>query len=376
MPPIRLAAMALLGLALAACATATGQQTLFDPAGVPHPDALFDVASRSAKLRSVDGATGGRRGDRICVRDTDVPDVEALAGPSLAAIKSGGDSNLAARDFARALNLSAYHMLLSNDPATAQRDIALLRRHAEANAWLVPNPSWTNASGVIEGMISLMPAWQMLRQTNVATPEDRAVIEAWFVRLARQADEHPGDNNTGSARGAAEMLLGLIRGDDALYQRGMQTGYLAQLGQMRPDGSFPLETDRGRAALQLQSRNIALLLYSAEIAHSQGQNLYGAEVNGRTIDDAIRFLLAADRDNALVDVYARANRNPSRSFPVFAPMDQAEFVDSTARAWAFLYTTRFPRSELSDALRARIPIGRRVSSDTVGGNVTCYARPL
>ena len=41
-----------------------------------------------------------------------------------------------------------------------------------------------------------------------------------------------------------------------------------------------------------------------------------------------------------------------------------------------LYTQRFPRSELSDAIRAHVTIGRRVSSDTVGGNVTCYAKRL
>jgi hypothetical protein len=375
MLPTRLFLVALLGSVATAC-TMTGEPTIFDRADVAHPEALFDVESRSAKLRQFNGGTGGRNGDKVCVRERDLVDYEPLVGPSLAAVKGGGETNKAARDFARALNGSAYYVLLTNDPARARRDIDVLRRHAEARAWLVPEPSWTNAAGVIDSMGALLPAWHILRQTNVATPEDRAVIEAWLVDLAEQADHHPGENNLGTARGAADMMLGLMVGDEARYRKGVETGFMAQLAAMRPDGSFPLETDRGRGALQQQSRNIALLLYGAEIAASQGQNLYGAEVGGKSVDDAIRFLLAASDDNALVDVYAAANRNPPRAYPDFTPMSQADLVDSTARAWAMLYTERFPRSELSAEIRDKIPFGPRVSNDTVGGNVSCYATRL
>ena len=215
-----------------------------------------------------------------------------------------------------------------------------------------------------------------LVQLGFATPEDKAAIEGWLRRLAVQMDEHPGDNNIGTARGAADMMLGLMLGDDARYRRGVQTGFTAQLAAMRADGSFPLETDRGRGALQNQSRNIAFLLYAAEIAASQGENLYGAEVNGRSVEDAIGFLLAAADDNSLVDGYAAANRNPPKTEPNFAPLSQLDPFDSTARGWALLYTQRYPRGALSDAIRAHIDIGPRVSSDTVGGNVSCYARRL
>ena len=57
-------------------------------------------------------------------------------------------------------------------------------------------------------------------------------------------------------------------------------------------------------------------------------------------------------------------------------MNQADPVDATARAWAMLYTERFPKTELSAEIRAKIPFGARVSNDTVGGNVSCYATRL
>ena len=91
---------------------------------------------------------------------------------------------------------------------------------------------------------------------------------------------------------------------------------------MRPDGSFPLETDRGRKALEHTGRNISLMVYAAQIGLSQGIDLYATEVDGKRLDDAIAFLLRADDDNALVDVYAQANRNPGRDVADFAPNAQ------------------------------------------------------
>ncbi|MBB5220668.1 hypothetical protein HNP73_000589 [Amaricoccus macauensis] len=368
----------LLGLATlaAGCAAIPTGPSIFSPAGVTHPEALFDVTSRSAQLRAFSAGTGAMKGTRYCVRDRDVPELAPLVGPSLAAVKAGGDSNNAARDMARALNAVAFYVLLQNDPEPARQAVSILRQHADANAWIVEKPNWTNAAGVINAFPALLPAWHILRQTPAATAEDKAVIEGWFQRLAVQADEHPGDNNLGTARGAADMMLGLMLNDPARYQRGIQTGYIAQLRAMRPDGSFPAETDRGTGALQNQSRNIAFLLYAAEVAQSQGQNLHGTEVDGKTVDDAIRFLFAAADDNSLVDGYAAANRNPPKTDPEFRPGAQLDPYDSTARGWAVLYTERFPRSELSAEIRQRIKIGTRVTADAVGGNVTCYARRL
>ena len=66
------------------------------------------------------------------------------------------------------------------------------------------------------------------------------------------------------------MLLGLMTGDTGRYDRGIREGFVRQLRGMRADGSFPLETDRGVTALEKSSRNVALLVYSAQIGLSQG----------------------------------------------------------------------------------------------------------
>jgi hypothetical protein len=365
-------------LLLAACATQQSAEGAFaNRAAVSHPEALFDVAPRSDLLRSNDGRTGRPRGERVCPRPSDLVDIGPLVEPSILALAVNPPASRAPRDFARALNASAYRLLLDQDMGRAARDIAALRAHADSNAWMTSERKSSTAGPVIDGMGALLPAWHILRQTSVATDADRQAIDGWLLRAAGVADGHPGENNAGTFRGANDMLLGLIVGDGGRYERGMQSGFYRQLGGMRADGSFPLEADRGVTALETTSRNIGLLVYSARIAESQGQDIYTAEVGGRGIDDAIGFLLRAADDNSVIDRYAAANRNPPQAHPVFTPGAQVDpFASSSTRGWIKLYAARFPDAPLTEALLARVEPSRRLANDIVGGWVTCYDSPV
>lgn len=370
----RLAAPLLVLAALAGCAAEPSATGAFaNRAAVPNPGALFDVAARSDRLRANDGKTGEARGAPVCPRASDLVDLAPLTGPSLAALRGSADATQAPRDFARALNARAYRLLIDLDMTRAASDIAALRAHADQNAWLGAESKGSSTGSIIDAMGPLVPAWQILRQSAAATDADRAAIDPWLARLAAFAQTAAKDNNGATFRGANAMLLGLMQGNDTLYQQGASTGFNAQLATMRPDGSFPMEVDRGLTALENQSRNIGLLLYSARIAQSRGQDIFGATVNGRGIDQAITFLLAAADDNALVDPYARANRNPSRDYPTFRPGAQVDpFASSATRAWIKLYAARYPGTPLTEALEARVAPARRLGNDIVGGYVTCY----
>ena len=363
--------------ALAALAGCSGEPSatgaFANRAAVQNPAALFDVATRSDVLRANSGRTGEPRGAPVCPRATDLVDLAPLTEASLAALRGNPDPTRAPRDFARALNVSAYRLLIDLDMTRAARDVAALRAHADSNAWLGAEAKGSSTGSVIDALGPLLPAWQVLRQSEAASAADRQAIDAWLARLAAFAQSTPKDNSSGTFRGANAMFLGLIRGDDAMYKTGVTSGFYAQLGTMQADGSFPLEVDRGLSALDNQSRNIGLLLYSARIAQSRGVDLYGAKVNGRGIDDAIRFLLAAADDNALVDGYAQANRNPSKDHPVFRPGAQVDpFKSSATRGWIKLYAARWPDTPLTEELASRVAPSRRLSNDIVGGYVTCY----
>ena len=374
----RLLAAALVAVALSGCVQPSEGIAFASRSSVHHPEALFDVARRSDQLRIKEPRRGQALGAPICPRESDLKPYDDLMVQSIAAMRGPGKAEYSKvpRQFAHELTVNAYRTLMDLDMARTRRDIDSLRAHAAANAWIPGQSSNGAASAAIEALGAVLPAWLILRQTSVATDDDRAVVEDWLVRVSRFTEIYPGGASVGTQRGTNEMLLGLIVGDDALYQEGLREGFYAQLQAMRPDGSFPLETDRGRKALEHTGRNISLMVYAAQIGLSQGMDLYATEVGGKRLDDAIAFLLRADDDNALVDVYAQANRNPGRDVAEFAPNAQVTPFAGYSRGWIKLYTERFPTGAMSRALEDKIDLGRRIFSDTTGGSVSCYATRL
>lgn len=375
----------LLGLMLLGCVQPSEEIGFAGRSRVSHPEALFDPALRSDQVRALDtrrrgsrGATTSPAGAAICPRESDLKPYDALMADSIRAMQGPGkiEYSKVPRQFAHELTISAYRTLMDLDMARARRDIDALRAHAAANAWIPAQPSEPAASAAIEAVGAVLPAWHILRQTSAATDNDRAMVDAWLLRVSAFTTIHPGGNSIGTQRGTNSMMLGLIVGDDAQYRNGLQEGFYAQLRGMRADGSFPLETDRGRKALENTGRNISLLVYAAQIGLSQGIDLYTTDVDGKTLDDAIAFLLRADDDNALVDVYAQANRNPGLGFGDFQPNAQVTPFAGFSRGWIKLYTTRFPNGELSKALLGKIDLGRRIFNDTTGGSVSCYVTRL
>jgi hypothetical protein len=371
-------AAAVVAVVLSGCVQPSEGVAFASRSRVHHPEALFDVARRSDQVRIKEPRRGYALGAAICPRESDLKPYDDLMMQSIAAMRGPGkvEYSKVPRQFAHELTISAYRTLMDLDMVRARRDIDALRAHATANAWIPAQSSDPAASAAIEGLGAVIPAWLILRQTTVATDDDRAVVEGWLLRVSRFTDIHPGGNSIGTQRGTNEMLLGLIVGDDALYQGGLREGFYAQLQGMRADGSFPLETDRGRKALEHTGRNISLMVYAAQIGLSQGMDLYATEVDGKSLDDAIAFLLRADDDNALVDVYAQANRNPGLGFGDFAPNAQVTPFAGYSRGWIKLYTERFPTGAMSRALEDKIDLGRRIFSDTTGGSVSCYATRL
>ena len=237
-------------VALAGCAAEPSATGAFaNRAAVSHPQALFDVAPRSDLLRRNDGRTGQPRGERVCPRADDLRELAPLTQASLAALRGSAEATQAPREFARALNVSAYRLLLDLDMARAARDVAALRAHADTNAWLGAEAKGSSAGSVIDGMGPTLPAWQILRQSAAATDGgpagDRRLAGAArpLRRGARRAEQHrdvPGrelDAARADARrrgdvpqGRRQRLLCPARGHAAGRE-------LSHGGRPRPDGA-------------------------------------------------------------------------------------------------------------------------------------------
>ena len=145
---------------------------------------------------------------------------------------------------------------------------------------------------------------------------DRQAIERWLERGVALMDRdnvdgasHSDTNNSRYSRDAVNMAWGVVIGDEARFRAGVER-YRQALRQMRADGSFPQETARGPRALTYQNLAVSILISMAEMASRRGLNLYAESFEGRTIHQAVGFLLAAERDDAALKVYADA---PQRS---------------------------------------------------------------
>ena len=233
---IRAVGSALLVLTLVGCVRPSEETGFASRSSVNHPEALFDPARRSDLVRAMDTRRRSPRspkGAAICPRDTDLKPYGALMADSIGAMQGPGKAaySRAPRLFAHELTVSAYLTLMDLDMDRARRDIDALRTHAAANAWIPSQNSEPAASAAIEAVGAVLPAWQILRQTSVATDDDRAVVEGWLIRVSRFTNIHPGGNSIGTQRGTNAMLLGLIVGDDALYRMGLEEGFYRQLAR-------------------------------------------------------------------------------------------------------------------------------------------------
>jgi poly(beta-D-mannuronate) lyase len=296
----------------------------------------------------------------------------------------------ASEPFAHAVMVAVAAGFGDDDPAARDGLAELLEGWARADALTATIAARTTANGRYALDRTLLPAivafWLLGDDPALAPPERRRVA-AWLGRLVRLRGE-PGElrergattarNNHLYLRASVDMAWAALTGDDDRWRGGL-AAYRQALRDMRPDGSLPLETRRGARALWYQRHALASLVTIAEMAAVQGQDLYGLEVDGRTVHTAVRFLLDAVDDPRRVWRYAAANERPG---PEGDPRRQdLGFLARRGHgrhymAWAEIYMARFPERRETRRLRELLersdPDFRPMIDDYSGGNTTCF----
>lgn len=151
---------------------------------------------------------------------------------------------------------------------------------------------------------------------------DRAKLDGvldWMGRVVAKQISYPGGegsccNNHSYWRGLQATIAGVNLGNDDLFRWGLGR-YAQAIGEIAEDGSLPLEMARHELAIHYQNYAITPLVLIAETAARQGIDLYTHSVNGRTLADAIAFLLKALADPAIVARYA----SEKQELKAFAP---------------------------------------------------------
>ena len=343
---------------------------------------LVDGPARRATLMRLPIATRttlcGER-DSFSVR----PVVEELGADA------GNGPDVRSQQFALTMMEAAAAYLAASDP-TAPRAALLnnLDRWARKKALLDFNRGQENAYYVLDRtLLPTIVAWSLLRDDAKVQAKQRRRIDGWLKRLVRKRGEQrppraavgiSSRNNHAYLAASVDMAWGALTGNGDYFRSGPAV-YRTAIGVMRPDGSLPLETARGARALWYQRHAIASLTTIAEMAAVQGYDLYAFTADGRSLNTAIRFLLDAIADPALVQHYAAANYKPGPEPD--RPDQDLGFLQRRGRvrhymAWAEYLIARFPDREESRRLLKLLsgtdPGFRPMVDDYSGGNTTCF----
>ncbi|MEZ5818826.1 MAG: alginate lyase family protein [Hyphomicrobiaceae bacterium] len=220
-------------------------------------------------------------------------------------------------------------------------DKALRRRSAAAAAcplaWI---EAWAKAGAWLGNMGSKQAEYQRkwdlagvalayLKLRSFALPSQRAVIEPWLGRIAEKAKAF----QLASERKRNNHLywLGLSLAATALatdtprYWDDARQIMSEALGHIGPDGTLPLELERGQRALHYHAFATTALVAMAELAALKGEDWYG---------------LAGGSLHRLVARTASGLAAP-HTFDALARAPQDHSTTSGA-GWLWLYQARFP----------------------------------
>jgi hypothetical protein len=225
--------------------------------------------------------------------------------------------------------------------------------------------------------------WPTLREDPALAPSDRELIDNWIAtRLVPPfpvPDFFP--NDLGEFGDSIAMADAIRHSDHATFALGIQRFY-GSLYQMRPDGSFPLSARLSACSTAYSNADISHLVSIAEMAATQGYDLYHWNVDGKTLETAINFLLDARDNPAILYQYSRAGGGACFEGSPGDPPDFDLVFGSGNRvnlAWAEPYLARFPFS--ATAARLRKILGSNVAAtpfplmtSLTGLNATCAFR--
>ena len=299
------------------------------------------------------------------------------------------------RAFADYLRLHGADYLESGSAATAAGLLANLRAWATADALSVipgivkgasDQPDFVPKYTLLQFALSTVTTWSLIRTDPQVTAADRELIDGWLDRLAGYAAEPFGGPlyddmpwNPGYLSAAVRMAWGIVKGRNAAVGQGVER-ILMGLHQMRRDGSFPRETARGACGLGYQVVQTHHLIVLAELAARQGYDAYALSVDGKSLHDAVKFILDVLDNPALIAGYAAQDAtncnvpyNGSQSMLLPGIVGEGD----TPYAWIEHYIARFPGHSNSVRL-ARLEQGglaanRPVHNTLSGANTTCFA---
>lgn len=136
--------------------------------------------------------------------------------------------------------------------------------------------------GWIAGAIAI--SYLKVRGYGLSSPKEDEVVSAWLKRVAEQSKEFyskktKGDGNRNNHlywAGLEVAAVGVVANDQADWNWGL-AAYKDGVDRIQPDGTLPLEMERGGRALHYHLYALAPLVLLAEFGQANGIHLYARD---------------------------------------------------------------------------------------------------
>lgn len=204
-------------------------------------------------------------------------------------------------------------------------------------------------------------AYLQIRNAPDLAEDQKQRVEAWLKTLGQQLVEFMDKNDAASSRnnhrywaGLGATAAGLASDDKTLTHWGLDSARIG-LAQITPDGTLPLEVKRGKRARDYHIFAAEPLITTAELARSQGVDLY-AEHDG-ALQRLVNRVLGSLDDPSFFEKAAAAKQEAY-------PGDGT--VPPSRIAWLEIHQSRRPSPEAEAVLSNKRPAG----SSEIGGNTT------
>lgn len=199
--------------------------------------------------------------------------------------------------------------------------------------------------GWIAGAIAI--AYLKISDAGLATPEQSRLIGPWLLQIGNATqtwyDDHAAKTHVAAGNnhlywaGVELAAIGVAANDRKAFDWGMAT-YENGVAQIRPDGTLPLEMERGTKALHYHLYALAPLVLLAEFGEVNGLDLYAA--HGGAIHRLVKTSITGLSDPAVFV----AGTGKQQEAPGTVTGDQI--------GWAPPYERRFPDAAVARYIKA------------------------
>ncbi|MFC1460820.1 alginate lyase family protein [Microvirga arabica] len=204
-------------------------------------------------------------------------------------------------------------------------------------------------------------AYLQVRNAPGLANDQKQRVEAWLKTLGQQIVGFMDKNDAASSRnnhrywaGLGATAAGLASDDKQLIRWGLDSARVG-LAQITPDGTLPLEIKRGKRARDYHIFAAEPLVTTAELARSQGIDLYAE--NGGALQRLVDRVLGSLDDPSF---FEKATGTKQEAYPGDGTVPPSRI------AWLEIHQSRRPSPEAEAVLSRKRPAG----SSEIGGNTT------